>query len=48
MERKSPQYFATSQNAHDRSTREQLAAFHGVDFSKPFPGLPRQTWDYKD
>jgi hypothetical protein len=42
------QYFATSTHPFDQSNREQFAAMHGLDFSKPFPGLPEAGYDYQN
>ena len=42
------QYFATSSHPYDQWNREQLAALHGMDFSKPFPGLPEPGYDYQN
>jgi hypothetical protein len=42
------QYFAASTHDFDQWNREQLAALHGLDFSKPFPGFPEMGFDYQN
>jgi hypothetical protein len=41
------QLFATSRHPFDVWNREQLGAIHGVDFSRPFPGLPELLFDWQ-
>ncbi len=41
-------YVATSTSSFDKWNRGQLAAIHGVDFSRPRPRLPQLGFDYQN
>ncbi len=44
---RSYEVFATSNDPFDKWTRETLGPIHGIDFSKPFPGLPELAFDWR-